>query len=109
VNQSDPKFDQLLHRPICLAVVGYLERCGGRASFVETCAAIGIQHYGNLSHHARSLEDAGYIQLSKAFISRRVRTELVLTDRGRRAFACHKAALAEITNSQTTVTAEVLP
>ncbi|HLN57862.1 MAG TPA: transcriptional regulator [Thermoanaerobaculia bacterium] len=41
---------------------------------------------GNLSVHARKLEDAGYVALSKSFENRMPRTEYRLTPAGRRAF-----------------------
>jgi len=41
---------------------------------------------GNLSVHARKLEDAGYVACSKAFAGRVPRTEYRLTPEGRRAF-----------------------
>ena len=41
---------------------------------------------GNLSVHARKLEDAGYISCDKSFEGRMPRTEYRLTAAGRRAF-----------------------
>lgn len=40
---------------------------------------------GNLSVHARKLEDAGYVSCTKGFDGRLPRTEFRLTDAGRRA------------------------
>jgi len=40
---------------------------------------------GNLSVHARKLEDAGYISCSKSFAGRMPKTEYSLTAAGRRA------------------------
>ncbi len=42
---------------------------------------------GNLSIHARKLEDAGYISCTKAFEGRVPRTTYRITDKGRRALA----------------------
>ena len=42
---------------------------------------------GNLSTHARKLEDAGFIGCRKSFSHRLPRTEYRLTAKGRRAFA----------------------
>ncbi len=44
---------------------------------------------GNLSKHARKLEDAGYITCRKGFSGRIPKTEYSLTARGKRAFARH--------------------
>jgi len=40
---------------------------------------------GNLSVHARKLEDAGYVKCTKSFVGRQPRTEFKLTLAGRRA------------------------
>jgi DNA-binding HxlR family transcriptional regulator len=40
---------------------------------------------GNLSVHARKLEDAGYVKCTKSFVGRQPRTEFRITSPGRRA------------------------
>lgn len=40
---------------------------------------------GNLSVHARKLEEAGYVTCAKSFVNRVPKTEYTLTDSGRRA------------------------
>jgi DNA-binding PadR family transcriptional regulator len=42
---------------------------------------------GNLSVHARRLEDAGYLHCDKSFAGRTPRTDFTLTAAGRRALA----------------------
>jgi DNA-binding MarR family transcriptional regulator len=42
---------------------------------------------GNLSVHARKLEEAGYLACSKRFVGRTPRTEYAITEQGRRALA----------------------
>jgi DNA-binding MarR family transcriptional regulator len=44
---------------------------------------------GNLSAHARKLEDAGYIVCKKEFAARMPKTEYSMTTKGKRAFARH--------------------
>jgi len=44
---------------------------------------------GNLSVHARKLEDAGYVVCKKKFSARVPKTEYSLTAKGRRMFARH--------------------
>lgn len=44
---------------------------------------------GNLSKHARRLEDAGLVSCRKAFAERVPRTQYSLTAKGKRAFAKH--------------------
>lgn len=54
-------------------------------SFTDLKAALDASD-GNLSVHARKLEDAGYITCSKSFDGRTPRTDYKLTPAGRRAF-----------------------
>ena len=44
---------------------------------------------GNLSIHARKLEDAGYVTCKKRFYARVPKTEFSLTAKGKRMFARH--------------------
>jgi len=44
---------------------------------------------GNLSIHARKLEDAGYVSCKKKFLHRVPKTEFSLTAKGKRMFARH--------------------
>lgn len=53
---------------------------------------------GNLSVHARRLEEAGYLEIRKSFAGRIPRTDYSLTDRGRQAllrYLDHMEALIE--------------
>ena len=54
-------------------------------SFTELKAITGTTD-GNLSVHARRLEDAGYVRCEKTFAGRTPRTEYRLSAAGRRAF-----------------------
>ena len=58
---------------------------------------------GNLSIHARKLEDAGYVTCTKTFESRRPKTEYRLAPRGRRAlerYLSHMEALIRATRDR---------
>ena len=58
---------------------------------------------GNLSVHARKLEDAGYVQCDKSFAGRTPRTEYKLSGAGRRAlerYLDHMDALIRATRKQ---------
>ena len=57
---------------------------------------------GNLSVHARKLEDAGYVGCTKSFEDRHPKTEYRLTAKGRRAlekYLDHMEALINATRS----------
>ena len=51
---------------------------------------------GNLGAHLRKLEEAGYINLTKAFVERKPRTYISATTDGRKVFSNHVAALEAI-------------
>ena len=57
-------------------------------SFAELKDLLGTTD-GNLSKHARRLEDAGLLVCKKAFAERVPRTQFSLTAKGRRSFAQH--------------------
>ena len=75
--------DRLVHDRTRLAIVSALA-ANDQLSFGELKAATGATD-GNLSVHARRLEDAGYLQAAKSFAGRTPRTDYRLTAAGRRA------------------------
>ncbi|HYV40344.1 MAG TPA: transcriptional regulator [Thermoanaerobaculia bacterium] len=76
--------DRLIHERMRLAIVSALA-ANESLSFNELKAMLGTSD-GNLSVHARKLEDAGYIACAKSFAGRLPRTVYRLTTAGRRAF-----------------------
>ena len=75
--------DRLIHDRTRLAIVSALA-VQQALSFNDLKAATETSD-GNLSVHARKLEDAGYVTCSKGFEGRVPRTEFSLTEAGRRA------------------------
>lgn len=76
-------FDRLIHERVRLAIVSAL-------AVNQTLAFNDLKHLlgttdGNLSVHARKLEDAGYVSCQKSFEGRVPRTEFRLTGAGRAA------------------------
>jgi DNA-binding MarR family transcriptional regulator len=67
-----------------LAIISALA-ASDRLSFAELKGLLGTTD-GNLSVHARKLEDAGYLACKKGFEGRVPKTEYRLTPEGRRAF-----------------------
>ena len=57
---------------------------GGPQSFAELKRLLDVTD-GNLSVHARKLEEAGYVECTKSFAGRVPRTEYALTKEGRKA------------------------
>jgi DNA-binding transcriptional ArsR family regulator len=75
--------DRLIHDRTRLAIVSALA-AQQTMSFTDLRQATETSD-GNLSVHARKLEDAGYVTCTKGFDGRLPRTEFSLTDAGRKA------------------------
>ena len=95
----DPaSLDNLIHHRLRLGIVSALA-AAERLTFNEIKALLKTTD-GNLSVHARKLEDAGYVTCTKGFDGRRPRTEYQLTTLGRRELArylTHMEALIRAT------------
>jgi len=82
--QSTPmEFDRLIHEQIRLGIVSALA-VNDTLSFSELKRLLDATD-GNLSVHARKLEEAGYVSCLKYFAGRTPKTEYKLTPAGRRA------------------------
>lgn len=81
--QTATSLDRLLHDPMRLGIASALA-AGGEMSFTDLKNALDATD-GNLSVHARKLEDAGYVGCEKGFEGRTPRTTFKLTASGRRA------------------------
>ncbi|HSR64550.1 MAG TPA: transcriptional regulator [Xanthomonadaceae bacterium] len=80
---SPVELDRTIHERVRLAIVSAL--AGADAlSFNELKALLGTSD-GNLSVHARRLEEAGFVACEKSFVERVPRTAYRLTAAGRRA------------------------
>lgn len=75
--------DRLLHDRIRLGIVSALAATG-EMSFTDLKDSLNATD-GNLSVHARKLEEAGYVACEKTFAGRTPRTDYKLTASGRRA------------------------
>jgi DNA-binding MarR family transcriptional regulator len=78
-----PKLDRLIHERLRLGIVSALA-ANDSHTFNELKKLLETTD-GNLSVHARKLEDAQYIQCTKSFENRLPKTEYRLTTAGRRA------------------------
>jgi len=91
-------FDRLIHERTRLAIVSALA-VNDSLTFNELKQLLGVTD-GNLSVHARKLEDAGYIACTKSFSGRLPKTEFRLAASGRRAlekYLDHMEALIRAT------------
>ncbi len=100
---SDPQtedFSRLIYERVRLGIMSAL-LANRTLSFVELKQLLKTSD-GNLSVHARKLEEAGYLMCKKSFIGRLPKTEYQLTSQGRRVFVRyldHMEALIRIARS----------
>lgn len=78
-----PELDRLIHERLRLGIVSALA-ANESLTFNDLKSLMNTTD-GNLSVHARKLEDAGYIACTKSFDGRVPKTEYKLTAAGRRA------------------------
>ena len=92
------RLDSVIHERMRLAILCALA-VNDALSFNDLRSLLGATG-GNLSVHARRLEDAGYIACSKSFLRRLQHTEYRITAAGRRAlekYLGHMEALIRAT------------
>ena len=83
VTTQIPDFDRVIHEKTRLAMISALA-VNPTLTFNEVKAILKTTD-GNVSVHARKLEEASYITCKKSFAGRVPRTEYLLTTAGRRA------------------------
>lgn len=82
-SKASLELDRLIHERVRLAIVSALA-VNESLTFNELKHLLGTTD-GNLSVHARKLEEAGYLRCDKSFEGRMPRTEFRLTKTGREA------------------------
>ncbi len=101
VQPTPADLDRLIHERVRLAIVSALA-VRESLTFNELKALLKTSD-GNLSVHARKLEDADYITCDKSFEGRVPKTEYRLTALGRRAlerYLDHMEALIRVTRAR---------
>ena len=86
--------DRLIHERIRLGIVSALA-ADDSLSFADLREVLGTTD-GNLSVHARKLEEAGYVRVTKGFEDRKPKTQYSLTAKGRRALEHYLAQMEQI-------------
>lgn len=95
------ELDRLIHERVRLGIVSSLA-VNGSLTFTDLRDLLGITD-GNLSAHARRLEDAGYLVCTKSYEGRISKTEFGLTARGRKeleAYLDHMEAIIQATRGE---------
>ena len=82
-----PDLDPVVHQRVRLGILSALA-AGGTTSFTDLKTVLDLTD-GNLSVHARKLEEAGYLEVKKSFDDRTPLTEYALTEAGRQALAAY--------------------
>src|SRR5665213_3644419 len=96
-----PDFDRLIHERIRLGIISALA-ANESLTFNELKKLLKTTD-GNLSVHARKLEEANYVACKKSFQGRMPKTEYKLTSEGRRAlerYLDHMEALIRATRER---------
>jgi DNA-binding MarR family transcriptional regulator len=88
------KIDDVIHGRLRLGVMAYLANAEV-ADFNELKSVLEVTQ-GNLSVQLRKLEEAGYVTIEKGFLGRKPRTQVRISDAGRRAFAAYLEALGKL-------------
>lgn len=99
-SRSSLELDRLIHERVRLAIVSALA-VNESLTFNELKHLLGTSD-GNLSVHARRLEEARYVECDKSFEGRMPRTEYRLTPQGREAleeYLAHMESLIRSTRS----------
>lgn len=81
---SPAELDKVIHERARLAIIAALAAAES-LTFTELKDAAGMTD-GNLSVHARVLEGAGYVVITKRFVNLKPQTSMALTAAGRAAF-----------------------
>jgi DNA-binding MarR family transcriptional regulator len=88
------KLDRVIHEKGRMAIMSLLA-ANAELSFTEMREALGMTD-GNLSVHLRTLQESGYIAVTKSFQNRKPLTTCALTASGRKAFAEYIDLLEQI-------------
>jgi len=86
--------DRVIHEKGRLAIMSMLA-ASPDLSFTELRDTLGMTD-GNITTHIRTLQEAGYIAVSKSFEKNRPLTTCALTAAGRKAFASYVNLLEQI-------------
>jgi DNA-binding MarR family transcriptional regulator len=88
------QLDRVIHEKGRLAIMSMLAATP-ELSFTELREALSMTD-GNLTTHIRTLQETGYVQVTKSFQNRRPLTTCSLTGAGRKAFSNYIGLLEQI-------------
>jgi DNA-binding MarR family transcriptional regulator len=88
------QLDRVIHEKGRLAILSLLA-ASPELSFTEMRETLNMTD-GNLTTHIRTLQEAGYVSVTKSYRNNRPLTTCSLTDAGRKAFATYVDLLEQI-------------
>ena len=88
------QLDRVIHEKGRLAIMSLLA-ASPQLAFTEMRDTLGMTD-GNITAHVRTLHEAGYVSVTKAFHEGRQLTTFALTPQGRKAFAAYIDLLEQI-------------
>ena len=88
------QLDRVIHEKGRLAILSLLA-ASPELSFTEMRETLNMTD-GNLTTHIRTLQEAGYVSVTKSYRNNRPLTTCSLTDAGRQAFATYVDLLEQI-------------
>lgn len=88
------QIDRVIHEKGRLAIMSMLA-ASPELSFTEMRDALNMTD-GNLTTHIRTLQEAGYVSVTKSFQNNRPHTSCALTPAGKRAFTTYINLLEQI-------------
>ena len=88
------EIDEVIHGRVRLGVMAFLSSAG-RAEFTGLKQKLSLTD-GNLSAHLSKLEEAGYVAIEKQFVAKKPQTTVLITDKGRKAFAAYLSAIGKL-------------
>lgn len=88
------QLDRVIHEKGRLAIMSMLA-ASPTLSFTELRDALGMTD-GNLTTHIRTLQEEGFVSVSKSYANKRPLTTCALTPGGRKAFASYIDLLEQI-------------
>jgi DNA-binding MarR family transcriptional regulator len=93
-NHPRTRLDDAIHAPVRLSIMAALDSAD-RVDFAYLRELVQVSD-SLLSKHMSTLENAGYVQVTKGYHGKRPRTWYMLTAAGRTAYGDYLAALNEI-------------
>ena len=88
------QIDDVIHGRVRLGIMAYLSR-DEVADFNQLKEVLNATQ-GNLSVHLRKLEEAGYVKIIKGYLGRKPRTQVQITQQGRKAFKAYLREMSQL-------------